>query len=52
MIGFKFIITSFFPHTPPKVFLDEIENPTLYEYIDYLEKGNVITFSYLDDWKN
>lgn len=52
MIGFKFVITTFFPHTPPKVFLDEKENPRIYEYIDYLEKGNIIRFSYLEKWRD
>jgi hypothetical protein len=33
------------------VFLDEPENPTLVEYIDYLDQGNVIEFAYLNDWR-
>jgi hypothetical protein len=51
MFGFKFVITSFFPHSPPLVFLDEPENPNLVLYIDYIEKGNLLTFAFLDEWK-
>lgn len=50
-LGFKFILSSNYPNTPPMAFLDEPENPMLLEYIDYLGKGNRIMFNYLHDWK-
>jgi hypothetical protein len=44
MFGFKFVISTFFPHSPPLVFLDEPENPRLVEFIDYIDKGNRMNF--------
>ena len=41
-----------FPFEAPFAFLDEEENPSLVEYIDYIEKGNRINFQYLFDWQN
>lgn len=52
MFGFKFVITTFFPHTPPMVFLDEPENSNLSMYIDYIERGNRLAFAFLDEWKS
>ena len=50
MIGFKFILTSFFPFQPPRVFLDEPINREVIEFIDYVDEGNIINFRYLNDW--
>jgi hypothetical protein len=44
MIGFKYILTSFFPFQPPKVFLDEPITKKDIEFIDYVDEGNVINF--------
>lgn len=44
MIGFKYILTSFFPFQPPKVFLDEPTSKKDIEFIDYVDEGNVINF--------
>ena len=32
-------------------YLDEPENPTLIEFIDYIDAGNRLMFQYLMDWK-
>ena len=50
-VGFKFVLPPNFPFEPPMVFLDEPENELLIEIIDYLDEGNRIMFSYIDDWK-
>ena len=50
MIGFKFILTSFFPFHPPRVFLDEPINKEVIELSDYVKEGNVINIAYLNDW--
>jgi hypothetical protein len=47
LLGFKFIVTENYPFDPPHVYLDEPENPSLIEMIDYLDKGNRIMFKYL-----
>ena len=51
LIGFKFVIPSFFPFSPPLAFLDEPINQNVIEFIDYIEQGNLINFQYLQDWK-
>lgn len=47
MIGFKFALPTFFPFSPPKVFLDEPMNQQVIDFIDYVDAGNVINFKYL-----
>jgi hypothetical protein len=44
MIGFRFVITSFFPFSPPLAFLDEPLNQNVIDFIDYVDDGNVINF--------
>jgi hypothetical protein len=51
MIGFKICLALGHPFAAPYAYLDEAENKNLYEYIDYLQPINRITFAYLDDWK-
>ena len=51
MIGFKIVVALGHPFAVPYVYLDEPENNNLYEYIDYLQPVNKISFGYLDDWK-
>jgi hypothetical protein len=46
-IGFRFVITENYPFDPPHAYLDEPENATLIEIIDYLDAGNRIMFKYL-----
>ena len=41
-IGFKFLLPAQYPIVPPYVYLDEPENPTVVELIDYVEKNNRI----------
>lgn len=50
-IGFKFVIPTFYPFEAPLTYLDEPENKQVIEFIDYVDKGNVIMFKYLVDWK-
>ena len=52
MIGFKFVISSFYPFQPPLVFLDEPINKQVIELIDYVDEGNILNFKYLSDWVN
>lgn len=52
MIGFKFVLPSSYPQMPPLTFLDEPEDELVIEMIDYIDKGNVIEFSYLQEWRN
>ncbi|CDW74679.1 UNKNOWN [Stylonychia lemnae] len=51
MIGFKIVLALGHPFAVPLAFLDEPDNPNLYEYLDYLQPGNKLAFAYLDDWK-
>ena len=51
MIGFKFVVTSNFPISPPIAFLDEPINESIYFYIDYLKPGNILDFAMLHEWK-
>jgi hypothetical protein len=43
-IGFKFALPMNYPFEPPLAYLDEPENPSVREYIDYLDAGNRIMF--------
>ena len=51
MIGFKFVIPSNFPGQPAMPFLDEPINQTVSEIFDYVDEGNKLSFSYLDEWR-
>jgi hypothetical protein len=46
MIGFKFVLPSSFPLTPPWSILDEPVNPMVSEFIDYVGANNVLNFAY------
>ena len=52
LIGFRFVLPLKYPYEPPQAYLDEPENPLILEFIDYLDAGNKIMFSYLQDWAN
>jgi len=40
-----------FPFEVPLVFLDEPENKSVIEFIDYVDEGNRLHFSYLEQWE-
>ena len=49
-IGFKFLLPSQYPFSPPYVYLDEPENPVVVELIDYVEKNNRIKNDFITHW--
>ena len=49
-IGFKFLLPAQYPATPPYVYLDEPENPTVVELIDYVESKNRIKNEFIIHW--
>ena len=51
-IGFKFLIPCQYPAAPPYVYLDEPENPSVIELIDYVESKNRIKNDFILQWPN
>ena len=49
-IGFKFLLPAQYPIVPPYVYLDEPEDPTVVELLDYVEKNNRIKNDFITNW--
>lgn len=49
-IGFKFLLPAQYPATPPYVYLDEPENATVIDLIDYVESKNRIKNEFIIHW--
>ena len=49
-IGFKFLLLAQYPLVPPYVYLDEKEDPTVIEMLDYIEANNRIKNDYIANW--
>ncbi len=48
MIGFKYVLLSKFPQTPPLVFIDAPINKQVIELLDYIDDNNQLSFKFLD----
>jgi hypothetical protein len=50
LFGFRIVLSRNYPFEAPWVYLDEPENPQVIEFIDYIDKGNIMMFDLLRDW--